>query len=78
MVGLVRELPMVLLRQGRCEEPPESSEETNADRMGAADRGGRDPGLMGGRCGPGPVGSFSQDSGPVSQLRPRWPEGVGG
>lgn len=62
---MVRELPTALLQQGRPEEPPESREETNADRMEAEDRGGRDPGLMGGRCGSGPMGSFPVDPRPV-------------
>lgn len=61
----------MLFQQGLCEEPPERREETNADRMEAEDRRGRDLGLMGGRCGPGPGGSFPQDSRPISELRPR-------
>lgn len=64
-MGLLRELPTALLQQGQPEEPPESREETNADRMEAEDWGGRDRGLMGGRCGPGPMGNFPQDSRPV-------------
>lgn len=61
-----------------AEEPSGEGKETRADRTEARDRSeGRTPGLMGCRCGLGPMGKLLQDSRPLWEYRPRrlWWEG---